>query len=70
MKTLIKYYILIFCLFADFVMFADPGADIEGGGIEDNDPPPAPINGKLLFLAIAGVLFILYTYKKNKQQKV
>ncbi len=46
-------------------MFAQPGDDDGGGGVEDVDPAPAPINSKLIYLAALGVLFVLY--KKNKK---
>lgn len=46
-------------------MFAQPGDDDGGGGLEGEDPAPAPINSKLIYLAALGVLFVLY--KKNKK---
>lgn len=70
MKTLFKYYILIFLVMSDLALFAQPGEEAEGGGLSGNDAPAAPINGKLVFLAIIGILFVLYTYRKNKQQRV
>jgi hypothetical protein len=73
MKDLFKYYILAFLLLSDFVMFAqvDPADEDDGtgggvGGLEGGDP--VPIDGKLIFLAIVGVFYVLYTYrKKNKK---
>ena len=71
MKDLFKYYILAFLVLSDFVMFAqipgdeDDGTGGSGGGLEDGDP--VPIDRKLIFLAIVGVLFVLYTYRKNKK---
>lgn len=49
-------------------MFAQPGADDGGGGLEGNDPPPTPINGKLILLAIIGVSFVFYTLKEKRKQ--
>ena len=60
-----KFYLLAFVLFSDFVVFAQPG---EGGIGEDDDPPPgAPINGQIMVLAILGILYVIYTYRKNKK---
>jgi hypothetical protein len=49
-------------------MFAQPGNDNPGGDLEDDDPPQAPINGKLIWLAITGILFALYVYKSKKRE--
>lgn len=68
MKKLFKIYILSFILLSDFLVFAQPGADDGGGGLEGGDPQPAPINSKLIVLAITGILFVIYTFNKNKKQ--
>ena len=68
MKNTYKIYLLAFVLFSDFAMFAQPGDDDGGGGVENpGDPQPAPINTKLILLAIMGVLFVIYTYRKDKR---
>lgn len=67
MKKLLKLYLLSFILLSDFVAFAQPGDDQGGGGLEGDDPQPAPINGKMILLAIAGVLFVIYTFRKNRR---
>ena len=67
MKKLMKFYILAFVLFSDFAMFSQPGTETEVGGLEDSDPQPAPINSKLMVLAILGIAFVIYTYRKNKK---
>ena len=68
MKNIFKFYLLAFVLFSDFVLYAQPGDDDGGGGVEDpGDPQPAPINSKLILLAIMGVLFVIYTFRKNKR---
>lgn len=67
MKSILKFYILIFVLMSDFVLFAQPGDDDGGGGLEDGDPQPAPINSQLILLAIVGVLFVIYTFRKQKR---
>jgi hypothetical protein len=67
MKKLFKLYLLSFILLSDFISFAQPGDDDGGGGLEGNDPQPAPINGKLILLAIVGFLFVIYTFRKNRR---
>ena len=64
------FIIATMCMF-DFVVFAQggPGDDDEEGGVEDDDALPAPINGKLIWLAIAGVLFALYIYRSYNQKE-
>ena len=70
MKKLLNFYFLLFVLFTNFVAFAQPGDDDggPGGGLEGGDPEPAPINSKLILLAISGILFVVYTYRKNRKQ--
>ena len=70
MKKFFRIYILSFILLSDFLVFAQPGDDDGGGGggLEGGDPQPAPINSKLLLLAITGILFVIYTFRKNKKQ--
>ena len=67
MRKFYKFYLLSFILLSDFVAFAQPGDDDGGGGLEGGDPAPAPINGKLILLAIMGIIFVLYTYRNNKK---
>ncbi|WP_396154725.1 hypothetical protein [Flavobacterium macrobrachii] len=64
MKNLFRIYLLSFFLLSDIVLFAQPDG---GGGVEDEDPAPAPINSKLILLAIMGILFVFYTFRKNKK---
>ena len=67
MKKLLRFYLLAFILLSDFVVFAQPGDEDTGGGLEGGDPQPAPINSKLILLAIMGVLFVMYNFRKNKK---
>ena len=69
MKNIYKFYLLTFVLLSDFVVFAQPGDDDGGGGggLEGGDPAPAPINSKLIVLAIMGILFVMYTFRKNRK---
>ena len=67
MKTnLFKLYILGFFIFSDFLMFAQPGDDDTGGGLEDDDAPAAPINGKIIWLMILGIGYAVYTFNKKR----
>ncbi|MFZ4679511.1 MAG: hypothetical protein ACOYLP_05030 [Flavobacterium sp.] len=64
-----KFYVLTIVLFSNFVAFAQgPGEDDGSGGLGGEDPVPvAPINGQLMVLAILGISFVIYTYRKNKK---
>jgi hypothetical protein len=69
MKNIFKIYLLSFFLLSDFMVFADPG---DGGDDGENpedptDPEPLPINSKLIWLAILGILFIIYKRKELKK---
>jgi hypothetical protein len=69
MKKLIKFYLLAFVLFSDFVVFAQgPGEDDGGGGLGGEDPVPvAPINGQLIVLALVGIAYVVYTFSNYKK---
>lgn len=70
--NLFKIYIFSFVLLSDFIMFAqgEPGdtGDDPDNPVEGDDAPEAPINRKLIWLAIVGILFVIYTYRKNRKQ--
>jgi hypothetical protein len=68
MKSIYKIYILIFFLFSDFVLFAEPGDDDGTGNLEGDDTPAAPINGKLIWLALVSILFAFYYLNKRTQK--
>ena len=65
MKKLMKFYLLAFVLFSNFAVFAQGPGD--GGVGEEDDPTYAPINGQLMVLAILGISFVIYTFRKNKK---
>ena len=67
MKNLFRLYLLSFFLLSDFVLIAQPGDNDGGGGLEGGDPAPAPIDSTLILLAIMGILFVVYTFRKNKK---
>ncbi len=62
-----KIYILCFMLLSDFMMFAQLPSEDEDGELQDNDEPAVSINRKLIWLAIAGVVFAYYYFKKQRK---
>lgn len=69
-KKVISAFVLATFLLMDFKMFASPASEGDGeGGPEGGDNPPLPINGKLIYLAIAGVLFASWMYRRHKAAK-
>ena len=66
---LVHFYILTFFLFSDFVMFAQggPGDNSGDGELEGDDVPPAGISSKLIYLVIIGLLYAVYTYRRNRK---
>lgn len=67
MKKIFNIALVAFFLLHDFRLFAQ-GDEDDNGDLEGNDPPAAPINSKLLYLAIVGILFVFYTYKSRRRQ--
>ncbi|MDI1315946.1 hypothetical protein [Flavobacterium sp.] len=68
MRNLVKLYLVSFIFLSDFIAFAQPGDDDGTGGLEGGDPQPAPIDSKLILLAIIGILFAVYSFRKNRKQ--
>ena len=66
-NKLFNLYLISFFLLVDFVAFAQPGDDDGSGGLEGDDAPPAPINGKLLWLGIAAIIYAFYSIRKNRR---
>jgi hypothetical protein len=66
-NRLFNLYLISFFLLVDFVAFAQPGDDDGSGGLEGNDPPPAPINGKLIWLGIVALLYAFYSIRRNRR---
>jgi len=66
-NKLFNLYLITFFLLVDFVAFAQPGDDDGSGGLEGDDAPPAPINGKLVWLAIVAILYAFYSIRKNRR---
>ena len=69
---LLKIYIFVVILLTDFIMFADDdpgtGFEDEGGDTDGSVEDAAPINGKLLWLAVAGIAFIYFNFRKRQQE--
>jgi len=66
MKHLVRLYIVLFLFVSDFKLFAQgPGDDDEDGDLEGGDP--VPINGKLIWLLIAGLAFAFYYFRKYRK---
>lgn len=66
-KKLFNLYLVSFFLLVDFVAFAQPGDDDGSGGLEGDDAPPAPINGKLLWLGIVAIIYAFYSIRKSRR---
>ncbi len=68
MKNRVSYsFLVIFFLLVDFVAFAQPGDDDGSGGLEGNDPPPAPINGQLIWLGLLAIIFAFYSIRRYRK---
>ncbi|TBX70459.1 hypothetical protein EZL74_04605 [Flavobacterium silvisoli] len=71
MKKFFIFFLLAFVLMADFASYAQtlPGDESGGGGgLQDGDPPPAPINTQLIILVILGIAFVFNMYRlENKK---
>jgi hypothetical protein len=68
MKNSLKFYfITLLMLASDFMAFAQPGDEDDGGGLEGPDQPPASIDSGLILLLILAVVFVFYTYRKKNR---
>ena len=68
-NRVLPIFFVIFFLLIDFVAFAQPG-DEDGsgpGGLEGNDPPPAPINGQLIWLCLVAIIFAFYSIQRYRK---
>jgi len=66
-NKLFNLYLITFFLLVDFVAFAQPGDDDGSGGLEGDDTPPAPINGKLVWLVVVALIYAFYSIRKNRK---
>jgi hypothetical protein len=67
MKKVFQIALIAFFLLHDFRLFAQ-GDEDDGGDLEGGDPPAAPINTKLIYLALVGIAFVFYTLQKRRKQ--
>lgn len=69
-KTSSKFFLSFVCLFFNFIAFAeDIGTDDADGCLQCDDTPAAPINTKLLWLAIVGILYAYSIFRKSQKIK-
>ena len=66
-NRVLHIFLITFFILVDFAAFAQPGDDDGSGGLEGNDPPPAPIDGKLIWLGIVAILFAFYSIHKYRK---
>ena len=59
-SNLFKLYATLLMAFVSFLSFGNP---IDPPA--DDDPPPAPINTKLIWLAVAGIIFVYFYFRKQ-----
>ena len=64
--NIFKIFLTLFYILSTAVMFGQ-GTGSDDGDLEGNDPPAAPINSKLILLALVGVIFAIYTFKNQKK---
>ena len=70
-NKLFKYYIAAFCFCSTSIVFAQPGNNDTGGGLETPDAAPAPIDDYVGILALVGLslVFIKVRANQNKESK-
>ena len=68
-NKILKYYIAAVFFCSTMVMFAQPGDDIPGGGLEGGDPP-APIDDYVWVLAVVGLFFVFMKFRAIYNNKI
>ncbi len=66
-KNFLTLPLVILFVLMDIAVFAQPGDDDGSGGLEGNDPPPAPINTKLIWLVVLGLIYAYYSIRKYRK---
>lgn len=72
MNKYLKILFFALLMSCNIVVFAQaPGDNNDSGDLEDvDDPPAAPIDGKLIWLSISGIALACYCFvKKTKECK-
>ncbi len=75
-KLFLNLYVFIFLLASDYAVFAQPGTGGDGNGSDTGDgntegdaDPVAPINSKIIILAIVAISFAYYYFSKRREEK-
>jgi len=69
MKTnILKWCFSVVFLLVGFISFAQ-GSTAEDEGTDPLENPDTPVNGKIVYLAIAAVVFSVFYFRKNKLVK-
>jgi hypothetical protein len=68
MKKTIKFSLLLLAIMFNGMTYAQPGNGTGGGGLEGNDPPPAPIDTLVIVAAIIGTLFVFNVFKQQNKK--
>jgi hypothetical protein len=70
-KTMLKYFLCLVCLMTEFTAFCqDFPTDDEDGDLQADDAAPVPINGRIIWLVAAGVLFAYYKVRNQRAKEV
>ena len=70
-NNLLKFVMFAFIMATNFAAFAQPNDEGTGNIGSEGDGDNAPIDSKVIWLAIAGVTFAVYYFaNKQKQNKV
>ena len=64
-KNILTILITICFVINSAVLFASNIVDNSGDPSDGLDPPPSPINGFIIPMIVAAVLFVGYTFYKN-----
>lgn len=70
-QRFLKIYFLVVFFFGSLLMSAqgDPGTGFEdGSGNTDGNVEAAPINGWLLYMMLAGIVFAFYYFRNRKSE--
>ena len=65
-KNILTILITIGFVINSAVLFASNVVDDAGGPTDEIDPPPSPINDLIIPMIVVAVLFVGYTFYKNK----
>lgn len=63
-----KFYIALFYMCSNFIIFAQPGSGNGTGDLEGTDAPTAPINDYMWILVLAGLIFVFLKYKSYSKK--